>query len=331
VLVTEESKDKVELAGKNGESRGFYDLKNRINDLTGKEWLFATKSVIPRSYPPSFQHDLRNQHGGQKPPELCAEIVQAFTKRGQLVLDPFAGVGGTLLGCSICGRVGIGIEITSEWIEVYRQVCALEHVHPQAMLLGDSTRVIPSLHGTVDMILTDIPYWNMDKVEKSKGTFKRAGEAAKGVYSDKSKLGRFDDTSPKTKESWLAMLGTVFAACHGMLKNKGYAAVFVGNMYNKGEFHYLTADVAGVFKAAGFVFKGEIIWYDVAKKLHVYGINYEWIPSMVNQSILVFQKNTGSDGVEKGAEFKAQNLARVNAYQKQKENMRTKTKQLSLD
>jgi hypothetical protein len=75
---------------------------------------------------------------------------------------------------------------------------------------------------------------------------------------------------------------------------------------------------AGVLKAAGFVFKGEIIWYDVAKKLHLYGINYEWIPSMVHQSILVFQKSTGADPVDDGATFKAQNLARINAYQRRK-------------
>lgn len=318
--VTEESDDKVELAGKDGESRGFYDLKNRINDLTGKEWVFSTKSVIPKSYPPSFQHELRNRHGGQKPPELCAEIVQAFTKRGQTVLDPFAGVGGTLIGCSLCGRVAIGIEINKEWIDIYHQVCTLEHARRQAMLLGDAANLVPALRATmIDMVLTDIPYWNMDKVEKSKGTFKRAGEVAKGIYSDKSKLGHFDDNIPRTKEEWLTILGNVFTACHCMLKNKGYAAVFVGNMYNKGEFHYLTADVAGILKAAGFVFKGEIIWYDVAKKLHLYGINYEWIPSMVHQSILVFQKSTGNDGIDDGAGFKAQNLARINAYQKRKE------------
>nr|MDO8083517.1 DNA methyltransferase [Candidatus Sigynarchaeum springense] len=317
--MSDDTKDKVEILAANGESRGFFDLKNRINDLTGKEWVFATKSVIPKSYPPSFQHGLRNRHGGQKPPELCAEIVQAFTKRGQVVLDPFAGVGGTLIGCSLCGRVAIGIEINKEWIDIYNQVCVLEHLHRQVIMHGDATSILPALRVLpVDMVLTDIPYWNMDKVEKSKGTFKRAGEAAKGVYSDKSKLGRFDDNGPQTKDDWLSMLGIVFAACHGALKNKGYAAVFVGNMYNKGEFHYLTADVARILKVVGFTFKGEIIWYDVAKKLHLYGINYEWIPSMVHQSILVFQKS-GGEGVDDGASFKAQNLARLNAYRRRKE------------
>jgi len=62
---------KIELFSKNGKSRGFYDLANQLNDLTGKEWVFSTKSVIPKGFPPSFQLKLRNKHGGQKPPELC--------------------------------------------------------------------------------------------------------------------------------------------------------------------------------------------------------------------------------------------------------------------
>ena len=304
------SRDKIELAGGRGESRGFYDLKNRLNDLTGKEWVFSTKSVIPKSYPPSFQHELRNKHGGQKPPELCAGIIKTFTKRNDIVLDPFAGVGGTLLGCAIAGRWGLGIEITREWIDIYREACRLEHVIPMPVIHADSATAVPALAAEVDMVLTDIPYWAMDKVEKSKGTFKRANEAPKGVYSDKSKLTKFDDNGPKTKQEWLSMLKSVFTGCFSALRNKGYAAVFVGNMYNKGRFHYLTADVASLLQEIGFIFKGEIIWYDVAKKLHLYGINYEWIPSMVHQSILIFRKEGGIGGVDGGL-VKDQNRARL--------------------
>lgn len=184
------------------------------------------------------------------------------------------------------------------------------------MIQGDLCLIVPAFRTKVDFILTDIPYWNIDKVEKSRGTYKRTNEAPKGIFSNKSKLSRFDEFAPKSKEDWLDILDRVFRSCFVVLKNKGYIAVFVGNMYNKGEFHYLTADVAGLLKAVGFVLKGEIIWYDVAKKLHLYGINYEWIPSMVHQSILVFMKNTDNELIDNGARIKAQNLARVLKYQR---------------
>ncbi len=115
------------------EGRGIYDERNRVNDLTGKEWKYATKSVIPEGYPPAVQHDLRSDHGGQKPPRLCADLIGRFSKAGDTVLDPFAGVGGTLLGASFCEHEGtglreaIGFEQNQRWIDIYESVLVREN------------------------------------------------------------------------------------------------------------------------------------------------------------------------------------------------------------
>ncbi|MHA1380194.1 MAG: DNA methyltransferase [Candidatus Helarchaeota archaeon] len=290
-MMNKSKNNKIELFDEAGNFRGYYDVRNKINNLTGREWLFSTKSVIPKSYPPSFQlKNLRNQHGGQKPPELCAQLIQTFTKTGELVLDPFAGVGGTLIGCSLSNRQGIGIEINQKWVDIYKEVCRLEKLKEETMIVEDSYKYLKNYNTQVDFILTDVPYWLMDKVVKSKGTYKKFGEPAKGVYSDKSKLKAFDTNSPKTKKEWKNLLHNVFSECFRILKPEKYCAVFIGNMYYKKKYHLLTADLAYILENIGFVLKGEIIWYDVAKKLHLYGINYSWIPSIVHQFILIFRK-----------------------------------------
>ena len=265
--------------------------------MTGKEWVFSTKSVIPKGFPPSFQLKLRNKHGGQKPPELCEMIIKTFTKEGELVLDPFCGVGGTLFGCSLSKRSGIGVEINKEWIDIYYNVCDLEAVEPHKVIHGDSREVLQNLiekkSEKFDFILTDVPYWKMDIVEKSKGVYKKVGEKSKGVYSDKSKLSRFSDGSEhikRTKEEWELLIEDVFTRCFNLLKSGRYCAVFIGNMYHNGQYFLLNADIARILSQIGFVLKGEIVWYDVNKKLHLYGINYSWIPSIAHQFILVFRK-----------------------------------------
>ena len=50
-----------------------------------------------------------------------ARLIEFFTKPGELVLDPFAGVGGTLLGAAICRapRRALGFEIEPRWATVY--------------------------------------------------------------------------------------------------------------------------------------------------------------------------------------------------------------------
>lgn len=225
-------------------------------------------------------------------------LVRTFTKENERVLDPLAGVGGTLLGCSLSGRKGTGIEINQEWIEIYRQVCELESIPCQEMRHGDARGILDDLAKSetrFDYILTDVPYWKMDRVEKSKGTFKKVGEDAKGVFSDKSKLSPFNDTNTAPleslgKDAWKRSMKEIFERCFKVLEPGRYCCVFIGNMYHDGKYHLLNADIAGILSDVGFTLKGEIVWYDVSNNLHLYGINYSWIPSIVHQFIMVFRK-----------------------------------------
>ena len=38
------------------------------------------------------------------------------------------------------------------------------------------------------------------------------------------------------------------------------------------------------------VWQANLVWYDVSKKLHIYGYRYRYIPSLVHQNVLVFRK-----------------------------------------
>ena len=95
---------------------------NTLNELPGEEWLYFTKSVWTTAYPSELGHERRKAHGANKPPRLMAKLIEFFTRSGELVLDPFAGVGGTLLGAAIARgpRRAIGIELDPRWARVYR-------------------------------------------------------------------------------------------------------------------------------------------------------------------------------------------------------------------
>lgn len=45
------------------------------------------------------------------PPHVVKDHIQAYTKQGEIVLDPFCGSGTTLVECRLLNRVGIGIEL----------------------------------------------------------------------------------------------------------------------------------------------------------------------------------------------------------------------------
>lgn len=61
------------------------------------------------------------KHPTQKPLSLLSRIILASTKRGQWILDPFAGSGTTGIASSLLGRRFLGIEQDLEFIDMSRK------------------------------------------------------------------------------------------------------------------------------------------------------------------------------------------------------------------
>ena len=73
--------------------------------------------------PPSNHPDARIEREHPAPFSFTdvARLVRFFTKKGQTVLDPFAGVGSTLKACATEGRKGIGFELNPRYAELARE------------------------------------------------------------------------------------------------------------------------------------------------------------------------------------------------------------------
>ena len=63
-------------------------------------------------------------HLTQKPEPLMSELVTLFTDEGELILDPFAGSGTTLVAAKRLGRKAIGIEREEKYCEIAAKRCA---------------------------------------------------------------------------------------------------------------------------------------------------------------------------------------------------------------
>src|SRR3974377_2349560 len=78
-----------------------------------------------------------------------AQLIEFFTKTGMSVLDPFAGVGGTLIGASIAtpgARKCLGIEINQQWTDIYTRVLQENpDLLPQTVIQGDCIDVMDRL------------------------------------------------------------------------------------------------------------------------------------------------------------------------------------------
>lgn len=58
------------------------------------------------------------RHPTEKPVVLMAQLIESSTVRGDLVVDPCAGVGSTLVAAILAGRRAWGVEIDPRWADI---------------------------------------------------------------------------------------------------------------------------------------------------------------------------------------------------------------------
>jgi len=71
-------------------------------------------------------HLEKTEHPCQFPVELIERLVLSMSKTGEWVLDPFLGVGTSVIAAIRHGRKGAGAEIVPRYLEIARQRIALE-------------------------------------------------------------------------------------------------------------------------------------------------------------------------------------------------------------
>ena len=265
----------------------------RLNDLSEEEWAVASAPVwdthYPTNGPQSDAHRIRKQHPSPKPPALMKRLIEFFTKKGGRVLDPFVGVGGTLLACSMTGRHGVGIDLSEEYLEIYRQVSVELGLKAQPFFCGDA-RDLDNLLGEVEpfnLILTDPPYGDMLSRKRSGDKKKRTGDDSPTPFTDSP-----DDLGNMSPSQFYEALRTVIVHAMQHLKPKGYVVIFCKDLQPTEDYHNMIhADVvATLADVENLRFRGYKIWYDKSLKLYPFGYPYAYVSNQLHQFSLIFRK-----------------------------------------
>jgi DNA modification methylase len=269
--------------------------KNTLNELSGDEWIFFTKSVITTAYASEYGHGLRKQHGANKPPQLMKSLIEFFTPAGGRVLDPFAGVGGTLIGAAISDppRECAGIEINPHWVDVYRRVVRESQGLPEFPVhVGDSRALLADAalfpDESFDFVCTDPPY-NVHLEQTMSNDERYAHANRRSDYNMRSDAPE-DLANLESYERFLDGIQEVLRGCFRVLRPGRYLAVILRNAYQGGRYVFTHVDVARRAEAEGFVPKGEKIWYQAGTRLRPYGYPFAYIPNIAHQYIVIFQK-----------------------------------------
>jgi DNA modification methylase len=221
-----------------------------------------------------------------------AELIRFFTRKGGRVLDPFAGVGGTLLACAMEDRRGVGVELSPEYAAIYAQVCAELGLAPQPLVVGDARRLAEYAEVTrapFDLVLTDPPYAQMMARPKTGERKKRGRGDATPFTADPADLGNLGYWD------FLAALREVLAGALACLKPRGYLVLFAKDLQPTRTHHnMLHADIVTELRELpDLSFRGYRIWHDMSQNLYPFGYPFAFVANQVHQFILIFRKEAG--------------------------------------
>ena len=290
---------------------------NDLNELTGEAWLYFTKSLWTTAYPSELGHAARKAHGANKPPRLMARLIEFFTVRDELVLDPFAGVGGTLLGAAICRapRRALGFELEPRWAAIYAEVVAAALADrdgagprladlgsadpggPRAfdpsgceMACGDAMdRLADLADGSIDFVATDPPYNPQLRLTMAGG---RLAETHANRRTDYAMVTDSDAdlANSASYPEYLDRMEAVFAQLQRVLRPGRYATFIVRDAYQDGRYRFTAADLTQRAERVGLVPKGDLIWYQAGTRLRPYGYPRAFVPNIVHQHIVVLRR-----------------------------------------
>ncbi|MHA2374288.1 MAG: DNA methyltransferase [Candidatus Thorarchaeota archaeon] len=270
-----------------------------LNDLNGKEWVKATKSWFIVNPSPRRRSQL--DHPAKYPEQLVKRFVTFFTREGQWVLDPFAGVGSTMIGCKDIKRNSVGIELNDEFAESGRkEIGKFDRKTRHYLITGDTGQLDQHLKECFgddipefNYLITSPPYWNM--LRKSRGGNdtvhkERKERGLKQYYSSlDADLGNID-----VYEEYISSVADMIALAKPYLADRAYLTIVAQNMRDiDGTQKPIAWDLARKLSDT-FALRQEMIWCQDNKRLGVWGYPTTYVSNVHHHYCLVFQNSAKS-------------------------------------
>lgn len=219
---------------------------NRANRKIAPSEPVQTWIQLPRGnkaiLPSRFQHeDVRAADS------LIEYWVNQFTEQGQVVFDPFAGYGTTLLVAEEMGRIGYGIEYSQSKADYVHGLIP----HPERLIHGDSRKLDEYELPEIDLCLTSPPYTNQSDTENPFVDYRQKGF---------------------NYPSYLQEMNNIFSKVAHKMNPSGQLVIEASNLKKAGEVTTLAWDIAREVSRL-FHFEGEtIICWDE----YGYGYNHSY-------------------------------------------------------
>jgi len=222
---------------------------NRINDINLYRWKERSDIITDSLWILEKRDNTgvhRADYWGNFIPQIPNQIIKRYTKKGDWILDPFAGCGTTLIESQRLGRNCIGIEINKKICDTANDLITKEpnkHNTINEVLQGDSTIIdfknilSPHKRKSVQLLIMHPPYFDIIR------------------FSNNPK----DLSNSKSVDDFLEKMKKVVISTHKVLDKGRYFALVIGDKYSKGQWIPLGFLTMQEIQKQGFDLKSIII------------------------------------------------------------------------
>jgi DNA modification methylase len=248
--------------------------------MTAKEWIKAQIGVWEFYYEKRDIRD-KNVHPAVFPIAMAKQVISLYTHRGELVVDPFAGVGTTLVAARDLSRNAVGFDINRNYVEIARQrlTQSLAIDDTEQIPVQDDARDIADYfeEESVSLMFTSPPYSNLlnrPRLNKSRRGVERRNKQYLKVeqYSqDPNDLGTLD------MDEYQDAMRSIYSSLLPILKPGGRNVINIPDYWvSKEKPGYrvpLHIHVYNAMKDAGYELRNTIIWNrrNIVNRVGIFG------------------------------------------------------------
>lgn len=243
-----------------------------LNCMTAKEWIKCQIGVWQFNY---TGRDIRDKrvHPATFPISLATRVIELFSHRGELVLDPFVGSGTTLLAAQDTGRNAVGFDLSHDYIALTHSRLGMDDGQSQQIGIVDDARNIGS-HlepSSVSLVFTSPPYANLlnrKRLNKSRRDRRNHQYQKVEQYSQ-----HYRDLGTLPLEEYTHEMAAIFKGLLRLLRPGAHCVVNVPDMWWDNERITIHVSLIEALRSVGYEFRNTVIWdrTNIVNRVGIFG------------------------------------------------------------
>lgn len=247
---------------------------NKLNCLTGKEWVQHQVAIWEFFYEKRDIRD-KNIHPAVYPIALSSKCIRLFTHEGELVIDPFVGIGTTLVSAQDLNRNAVGFDLKDEYIKFCYSRLAQKKLYSQTKQIAicDDAINIPEYFEDeiISLSVTSPPYANMlnrRRLNKSmRGNLRKNKHYLKiQQYSNDPR-----DLGTMKPKKYAKEIGKIYKEILPKMRIKAHSVINVTDLWWKNRRYPVHIFIIEEMEKVGYELRNIIIW-DRRKLINRVGI-----------------------------------------------------------